>query len=108
MAEEEASLPKKKAVEKPGPQKSKKNAKTAPSTSSNNLEKGDDVPTEKHAADGEAESFAASNIDDALELLEVVTAKMDKASVGQQAAEIEKHPEVLFSKRPFASFKLIG
>jgi hypothetical protein len=26
-------------------------------------------------------------------LLEVVTAKMDKASVGQQAAGIERHPE---------------
>jgi len=29
-----------------------------------------------------------------LDLLDVVTAKMDKASVGQQAAGIERHPEV--------------
>ena len=40
------------------------------------------------------ESFAASNIDDALELMEVINAKSDKASVGQQAAGVEKHPEV--------------
>lgn len=41
-----------------------------------------------------AESFSATGIDNALDLLEVVTAKMDKASVGSKAAEIEKHPEV--------------
>lgn len=43
------------------------------------------------------ESFSATGIDNALDLLEVVTAKMDKASVGSKAAEIEKHPEVGFS-----------
>ena len=42
----------------------------------------------------EPEVFAATGIDNAIDLLEVVTAKMDKASVGQKAAEIEKHPEV--------------
>ncbi len=42
----------------------------------------------------EPETFAATGIDNALDLLEVVTAKMDKASVGQQAAGIERHPEV--------------
>ena len=45
---------------------------------------------------GEVESYAATGIDNALDLLEVVTAKMDKASVGQQAAAIESHPEVRF------------
>lgn len=40
------------------------------------------------------ESFSATGIDNALDLLEVVTAKMDKASVGSKAAEIERHPEV--------------
>jgi len=40
------------------------------------------------------ESFSATGIDNALDLLEVVTAKMDKASVGQRAAKIEQHPEV--------------
>lgn len=42
----------------------------------------------------EIESYAATGIDNALELLEVVTSKTDKASVGQQAAGIERHPEV--------------
>jgi len=44
----------------------------------------------------EVESFAATGIDNALDLLEVVTAKMDKASIGNQAAGIEKHPERRF------------
>jgi len=44
----------------------------------------------------EVESYSATGIDNALDLLEVVTAKMDKASVGQQAAGIERHPEVCF------------
>ncbi|KIM49567.1 hypothetical protein M413DRAFT_438758 [Hebeloma cylindrosporum] len=44
----------------------------------------------------EVESYAATGIDNALDLLEVVTAKMDKASVGQQAAAIETHPERRF------------
>jgi len=50
----------------------------------------------KDAPPKEIESFAATGIDNALELLEVVTAKMDKASVGQQAAGIERHPEASF------------
>jgi hypothetical protein len=44
--------------------------------------------------DEEPESYSATGIDNALDLMEVVTAKMDKASVGQQAAGIERHPEV--------------
>jgi hypothetical protein len=60
---------------------------------------GDGLGTEKgkeavQSESVEVESFAASGIDNALDLLEVVTAKMDKASVGQQAAAIERHPEV--------------
>lgn len=42
----------------------------------------------------EIESFAATGLDNALDLLEIVTAKTDKASVGQQAAGMERHPEV--------------
>jgi hypothetical protein len=42
----------------------------------------------------EVESYVATGLDNALDLMEVVTAKMDKASVGQQAAGIERHPEV--------------
>lgn len=41
-----------------------------------------------------AESFAATGIDNAIDLLDVVNAKTDKASKGSQAAGIEKHPEV--------------
>jgi len=44
----------------------------------------------------EAESYSATGIDNALDLLEVVNAKTDKASVGQKAAGIEKHPERRF------------
>lgn len=57
------------------------------STESAAKEEPQDVPKE------EPESFAATGIDNALDLLEVVTAKMDKASVGQRAAGIEQHPE---------------
>jgi hypothetical protein len=42
----------------------------------------------------EPEVFSATGIDDALDLLEIVNAKTDKASVGTQAANIERHPEV--------------
>ncbi len=44
-----------------------------------------------------AESFSASNLDDALDLLEVVNAKTDNDSVGNMASGLEKHPEVGFS-----------
>lgn len=40
------------------------------------------------------EGFAATGIDDALEMLSIVNAKTDKASVGQDAAKLEAHPEV--------------
>ncbi|KIK19555.1 hypothetical protein PISMIDRAFT_107323, partial [Pisolithus microcarpus 441] len=46
----------------------------------------------------------ATGIDNALDLLEVVTAKMDKASVGQQAAGIERHPERRY-KAAFDAYK---
>ncbi|EEB89430.1 hypothetical protein MPER_12471 [Moniliophthora perniciosa FA553] len=44
----------------------------------------------------EVESYAATGIDNMLDLLEVVNAKNDKASVGSQAAGIERHPERRF------------
>jgi hypothetical protein len=47
----------------------------------------------------EPESFAATGLDNAIDLLEVVTSKMDKASVGQQAAGLEQHPERRFKVR---------
>lgn len=50
------------------------------------------------------ESYSATGIDNALDLLEVVNAKTDKASVGQQAAGIERHPERRF-KGAFEAYK---
>jgi hypothetical protein len=47
--------------------------------------------------DAVIESFSASNLDDALDLMDVVTAKTDKASVGRAANELEKHPEVSYN-----------
>ncbi|KAJ3526971.1 hypothetical protein NMY22_g9958 [Coprinellus aureogranulatus] len=98
LAEEEASAPAKvKAAPKAGGSKGKQPVKPAGpgaiaaggglggSSSKAGSEKGEEV-----------ESFHATGIDNALDLLEVVTAKMDKASVGQQAAGIEKHPERRF------------
>jgi hypothetical protein len=43
------------------------------------------------------ESFAATGIDDALDMLSIVNAKTDKASLGQDASKIEAHPEVSVS-----------
>ncbi|KAI9433863.1 DUF1014-domain-containing protein [Lactarius indigo] len=77
LAEEEADLRAKKAAPKP-PAKKATSGKPKP-------------------AGPEVESFAATGIDNALELLEVVTAKVDKASIGNQAAGIEKHPEAAFN-----------
>lgn len=52
-------------------------------------------PSKNGGENEEVESFAATGIDNALDLIDVVTAKMDKASVGNQAAAtVEKHPEV--------------
>ncbi len=50
------------------------------------------VPVE----DEVVEAFAATGLDDALELLETITAKTDKAAVGTAASGIERHPERRF------------
>lgn len=50
--------------------------------------------TPDDGAPKEVEAFSATGIDNALDLLEVVNAKMDKASIGSKAADIERHPEV--------------
>jgi len=52
----------------------------------------------------EVQSYSATGLDNMLDLLEVVNAKTDKASVGQQAAGIEKHPERRF-KAAFEAYK---
>ncbi|PBK83171.1 DUF1014-domain-containing protein [Armillaria gallica] len=93
LAEEEAAVPKVKAAPKAS---AKKAAKPAPKPAGPGaIAAGgglaDDGKKEWDTA--EPESFSATGLDNALDLLEVVTAKMDKASVGQQAAGLERHPE---------------
>jgi hypothetical protein len=99
LAEEEAAGP---AKPKPAPKAGKK--KDVKPAGPGAIAAGGDpstaVETEVNPKDEspkEIESYAATGIDNALDLLEVVTAKMDKASVGQQAAGIERHPEVWLS-----------
>ncbi|KAF8328825.1 uncharacterized protein EI90DRAFT_3281243 [Cantharellus anzutake] len=49
------------------------------------------------SGEGEAiESYTATGLDEALEMMTLVTAKTDKASLGQQAAKLEAHPERRF------------
>ena len=59
-------------------------------SSSTGKEKESETPEEKE----EAESFSATGLDDTLDMMTLVTAKTDKASIGQQAAKPETHPEV--------------
>jgi hypothetical protein len=98
LAEEEAATLKKKATPKAGSKKAAKpagpgaiaaaDAADAPAESAEPSSKSGGEPEE-------IESFAATGIDNVLDLVDVVTAKMDKASVGNQAATtVEKHPEV--------------
>ncbi|KAG8217175.1 DUF1014-domain-containing protein [Butyriboletus roseoflavus] len=108
LAEEEAAAPPKtKTAPKAGGKKAAKavmpagpGAIAASGVQEKELpaEKSKDTPPE------EVESYAATGIDNAIDLLEVVTAKMDKASVGQQAAGIERHPERRF-KAAFEAYK---
>jgi len=87
LAEEEASAPTK---PKPAPKATKKPSKPAgPGAIGAGGSLGEVEEPQK-----EVESFAATGIDNAIDLLDVVTAKTDKASVGQQAAGLERHPEV--------------
>jgi len=108
LAEEEAAAPAKvKAAPKAG---AKKGAKAAPKPAGPGaIAAGGGLATPKEEKEApelpeEPEVFAATGIDNALDLLEVVTAKMDKASVGQQAAGIERHPERRF-KSAFEAYK---
>ena len=101
LAEEEATLPKAKAGPKAGPKKAAKSqgpagpGAVAAGGGLNNVIK-PVAKVEMNDDDKIVESFQATGIDDALDLLAVVTAKSDKASVGQQAAGLERHPEVCF------------
>ena len=91
LAEEEAAV-----SAKPKPAPKKKGTKDVKPAGPGAIAAGGDglSPEPKVSGSAEVESYAATGIDNALDLLEVVTAKMDKASVGQQAASIERHPEV--------------
>ena len=60
---------------------------------------GDSSPKLAEVPDEPVESFSATGLDNALDLLSLVTAKTDKASVGQQAAKLETHPEVCEAAR---------
>ncbi|KAH9948126.1 DUF1014-domain-containing protein [Amylocystis lapponica] len=96
LAEEEAAAPAKAKT----PAKTKKAPPKLPSPQG----LGQSLLDEKPERPEEPEEYAATGIDNALDLLDVVTAKMDKASVGQQAAGLERHPERRF-KGAFEAYK---
>jgi hypothetical protein len=92
LAEKEASEPPKQpkaAPRKKGKEAAKPAGPGAIAAGSSPVE-----DAEKVAAPEAVESYSATGLDNALDLMEVVTAKSDKASLGQQAAGLEKHPEV--------------
>lgn len=97
LAEEETSAPSKpKAAPKAGAKKGASAARNVKPAGPGAIAAGgalSSAPTKDEPKD-EPETFSATGLDNALDLLDVVTAKMDKASVGQRAADIEKHPEV--------------
>ncbi|EJD49055.1 DUF1014-domain-containing protein [Auricularia subglabra TFB-10046 SS5] len=106
LAEEEAALPAKKA---PAPKAGAKKAAPKPQVPAGPgaIAAGGGlgaVDQGKAPEDDLVESFAATGLDDALDLLDVVNAKTDKASVGQQAAGIERHPERRF-KAAFEAYQ---
>jgi len=90
LAEEEAGI-----SSKPKPAQKKKGTKDVKPAGPGAIAADHDLSSEP-TNPAEVESYAATGIDNALDLLEVVTAKMDKASIGQQAAGIERHPERRF------------
>lgn len=109
LAEEEAAAPlKAKAAPKVGAKKAVKTVKPAGPgaiAAGGGLAAVDtDKDAPKPEKPEEPESFEATGIDNALDLLDIVTAKMDKASVGTQAAGIERHPERRF-KAVFEAYK---
>jgi len=96
LAEEEASMPPKKPT--PGKAGNKKKGVKPAGPGALSAGGGLDAVDVRETSEGprEVESFSATGIDNALDLMEAVNAKTDKASVGQQAAGIERHPERRF------------
>ncbi|KIM87368.1 hypothetical protein PILCRDRAFT_814874 [Piloderma croceum F 1598] len=103
LAEEEASAP---AKVKTPPKASGKKAKDPIPAGPGAIAAGGPSSggSDKEGFAKEIESYSATGLDNALDLLDVVTAKMDKASIGQQAAGIEKHPERRF-KAAYEAYK---
>ncbi|TEB31407.1 DUF1014-domain-containing protein [Coprinellus micaceus] len=104
LAEEEASAPPK---PKPAPKagKGKQPVKPAgPGAIAAGGGLGEGSSKAESEKPEEVEAYHATGLDNALDLLEVVTAKMDKASVGQRAADIERHPERRF-KAAYAAYE---
>lgn len=91
LAEEEAAV-----SAKPKAAPKKKETKNIKPTGPGAIAAGGGLSPGEAEGPAVVESYAATGIDNALDLLDVVTAKMDKASVGQQAAGIERHPERRF------------
>ncbi|KAF5317635.1 hypothetical protein D9611_014970 [Ephemerocybe angulata] len=101
LAVEEASQPAKvKAAPKAGSKGKQPIRPAGPGAiaAGGGLASGSESPKDapRDAPHEEPESYTATGIDNALDLMEIVTAKMDKASVGQQAAGLERHPERRF------------
>lgn len=99
LAEEESSAPTKKATTPKVGAKKKAGTTAKPAGPGAIAAGGGLAATASQAADEEKrpeeiESYAATGVDNVLELMEVVNAKTDKASMGSRAAGIERHPEV--------------
>ncbi|KAG8719594.1 hypothetical protein FRC08_002460 [Ceratobasidium sp. 394] len=96
LAEEEAALSKPKQTPKAGKGKAKPPPPKPAGPSSVATDEGFasvGAPEQRKGEEEPVESFVATGIDDTLEFLEIVNAKTDKATIGQQAASIERHPE---------------
>ncbi|TIA76195.1 hypothetical protein E3P77_00106 [Wallemia ichthyophaga] len=57
-----------------------------------------------NASVDQPESFGASGLDDAMDMMSIVGQKSDKATMGAKAGQIEKHPERRF-KGAFEAYK---
>jgi len=108
LAEEEAKAPVKKAAPKAGAKKATPKpagpGAIAAGGIDDNAAKALNSRPGPSTSDEPVESFSATGIDNALDMLTLVTAKTDKASVGQDAAKIEAHPERRF-KAAFEAYK---
>lgn len=95
LAEEEASQPSK---PKGGANKAGKKAAPKPAGPGALSAGGINASVDK------PESFGASGLDDAIDMMSIVGQRSDKASMGAKAGQIEKHPERRF-KGAFEAYK---